>query len=210
MKIGILGSGNIGGTAARLFVEAGHEVILARSRGPEALREMVATLPGKAEAATVDEAARAADVILVAIPLFAYRSLPPAAFAGKIVIDAMNYYPSRDGNIAELDSGALTSSELLAKHLPGSRIVKAFNTIWSEHLKAQGNTSLPVDKRRAIFLAGDDADAKRTVAELIAGIGFGPVDTGDLKVGGVKQQPDSPFYNKGMTRAEGAEAVRAG
>jgi predicted dinucleotide-binding enzyme len=208
MKVGIIGSGHIGGTAAKLFVEAGYEVVLASARGPEALREVISALKGKAEAATVEEAARAADVVLVAIPLFAYRTLPPGAFVGKIVIDAMNYYPSRDAHIAELDAGTITSSELVAKHLPGSRVVKAFNTIWSEHLKAQGNTSLPVEKRRAIFLAGDDAEAKRTVAGLIEAIGFGPVDTGDLKGGGAKQQPGSRVYNKDITQAEGAEAVR--
>lgn len=207
MKIGVIGSGHIGGTAAGLFIKAGHEVVMASARGPEALQGIVSKLGGKTRAATVDEVAQATDVILVAIPLLAYKTLPEGAFAGKIVIDAMNYYPSRDGRIPELDSGELTSSELVGKYLRGSRVVKAFNTIWSEHLKAQGDTSLPAEKRRVIFLAGDDEEAKRVVARLIEEIGFGPFDTGDLKVGGALQQPGSPIYNKDVTQTQGAELV---
>jgi 8-hydroxy-5-deazaflavin:NADPH oxidoreductase len=202
MKIGIIGAGDIGGNAAKLFAAAGHEIAIANSRGPESLTELVGEIGGKAKAVSVEEAAHYGEIVLVSIPLGRYRELPAEAFAGKIVIDTNNYYPERDGQIAELDSDEKTSSELLQEHLAGARIVKAFNTIWFEHLKTQGDTALPTDERRAIFVAGDDEDAKRTVAKLIEDIGYGAVDTGDLSDGGRAQQPESALYNRNLTVAE--------
>jgi predicted dinucleotide-binding enzyme len=108
MKIGIIGSGNIGATAAQLFVKAGHEVALSNSRGPETLRTLVEGLGEHARALSVEEAARFGDVVLVAIPLGKYRQLPAEAFYGKVVIDAGNYYPERDGQITVLDSDEMT------------------------------------------------------------------------------------------------------
>lgn len=201
MRIGIIGAGHIGGTAARLFIDAGHEVAISNSRGPETLRELIGELGPNARAVTAPEAARFADVVLVAIPLKDYRTLPADQMKGKIVIDAMNYYPNRDGHYAELDTAASTSSEMVAAHLPGVRVVKAFNTIWFEHLKTKGNTTAPVDQRRAIFLSGDDAEAKAAVSRLIEEIGFGPYDMGSLAASG-EQQPDSAVYNKDVTVAE--------
>jgi predicted dinucleotide-binding enzyme len=206
MKIGIIGTGNIGGTAARLFVRAGHEVAVSNSRGPETLTGLVSELGDRAQALTVDEAARFGDVVLVAIPLGKYRELPAAAFYGKVVIDAGNYYPSRDGQIGELDNGETTSSEMVSEHLKGARLVKGFNTIYYLHLADQGDAALPLDKRRAIFIAGDDSEAKEVVAKLIEEIGFAAVDTGFLRDGGKRQQPGSPIYNQTLT-AEEAEAV---
>src|SRR5581483_2504 len=141
MKIGVIGAGNIGSTAATLFVRAGHEVWIANSRGPESLGALAQEIG--ATPVTVEEACAAGDVVLVAIPLARYRELPVEPLAGKIVIDANNYYPSRDGQIAELDDGSTTSSELLARHLSGARIVKAFNTIYFAHLAEQGDTARP-------------------------------------------------------------------
>jgi 8-hydroxy-5-deazaflavin:NADPH oxidoreductase len=202
MKIGIIGAGNIGGIAARLFVEAGHEVAISNSRGPESLREQVAELGARARATTVEEAARFGEVILISIPYGRFKQLPASAFTGKIVIDSNNYYPQRDGHIADLEKGNTTSSELLSEYLPGARIVKGFNTIWVQHLKTQGNTDLPPNERRAVFIAGDDPDAKKAVAKLIDDIGFAAVDTGSLREGGKKQQPGSPVYNKTLTARE--------
>ncbi|HUR81128.1 MAG TPA: NAD(P)-binding domain-containing protein [Thermoanaerobaculia bacterium] len=198
MNIGIIGAGHIGATTARLFIDAGHHVAIANSRGPETLRDLVAELGPNARAATGEEAARFGDVVLLAIPLKDYTTLP--GLGGRIVIDAMNYYPNRDGNIAPLDSGEQTSSELVAAHLEGARIVKAFNTIWFEHLKTQGNKSAPVEQRRAIFVAGDDAEAKGVVMKLIEEIGFGPVDMGTLRESSA-QQPNAAIYNRDVTVA---------
>lgn len=207
MKIGIIGSGNIGATAARLFAGAGHEVALSNSRGGAGLEPLVAELGGRARATGIEEAARFGEVVLIAVPFGKYETLPAEAFAGKVVIDAGNYYPQRDGSFAQLDGGETTSSELVASHLRGARLVKGFNTIWFEHLAKQGDTSLPVEERRAIFLAGDDAEAKRTVARLVEEIGFAAVDTGPLGEGGRRQQVGTPVYNRELNARAAAEVL---
>ncbi len=209
MKIGIIGAGNIGANAAQLFIKAGHEIAIANSRGPETLQTLVAELGNNAQAAPIADAANFGEVVFISIPFGKYQSLPPDLFAGKIVIDSNNYYPGRDGQFAQLDNGATTSSELLAAHLSGARVVKGFNTIWFEHLKTQGNTSLPVAERRAIFIAGDDAEAKAIVTKLIEDIGFAAVETGSLHDGGKAQQPDAPIYNQMLT-AQAATAILQG
>jgi predicted dinucleotide-binding enzyme len=202
MKIGIVGSGMIGGTLVRLLAQTAHQVLISNSRSPESLKELASSLGPNSHAGTAEEAAAFGDAVLVAIPLKAYRALPRETLAGKIVIDAMNYYPDRDGHIPELDSNATTSSELLAAHLPHSKIVKAFNTIYFKHLATQGRPGSPEAERRAIFLAGDDPAAKAVVAGIIRDIGFAPIDTGNLHSGGAAQQPNSPMYNRDITAAQ--------
>lgn len=204
MKIGIIGSGHIGGNAARLFVEAGHEVAISNSRGAQTLKDLAAEIG--AVAVEVEQAAAFGNVVLVSIPLEKYKTLPSDALAGKIVIDSNNYYPSRDGQIAELDNGETTSSELLARHLKGSRVVKAFNTIWFEHLRSEGDVSKPMEDRRVIFISGDDPDAKLVVSGLIQDIGFAAYDLGSLKESAI-QQPDSPVYNKSINIAQAREIL---
>jgi len=164
MRIDIIGSGKIGATTARLFGGAGHEVTIANSRGPESLTEVVKDIGPQARSATVEDAARTGDVVVVATPLRAYADLPAEAFAGKIVIDANNYYPDRDGEIAELDRGETTSSELLARHLGRARVVKAFNTMNFRPLGSDGRPSAPRAERLAIYVAGDDEKAKTVPA----------------------------------------------
>jgi predicted dinucleotide-binding enzyme len=209
MKIGIIGSGNIGANAARLFVRAGHEVALSNSRGGEGLEALVTELSPKAQATTIEEAARFGEVVFVAIPFGKFRKLPTDAFKGKVVVDAGNYYPQRDGNFEELDSEMTTSSELLSSHLKEARLVKGFNTIWFEHLATQGDTNLPLEERRAIFIAGDDSQAKEVVARLIEEIGFAAVDMGFLHEGGRRQQPGTVVYNKELTAREAADILTA-
>jgi predicted dinucleotide-binding enzyme len=203
MNIGIVGSGNIGATAARLFAETGHEVAVSNSRGPETLEELVAGIGPRARASTVEDAANFGEVVLVAIPFFAYETLPTDLLAGETVVDAMNYYPGRDG---EMDLDGLGSSELLARHLPDARIVKAFNTMYYETLGAGGRTDAPPGERLVLFVAGDDADAKVVVSGLIEEIGFTPVDVGTLE-DGRKQQPGSPIYNVPMNEAQAREEL---
>ena len=157
MKIGIIGAGNIGGNAAKLFAKAGHEVAIANSRGPETLTDLVNEIGNGAKAVTAEEAVKFGEIVFISIPLGKINDLPTDGFEGKIVIDSNNYYPDRDGQIEVLDSDEKTSSELLAEHLTGAKIVKAFNTIWFEHLKTLGNVDLPLENRRVIFVAGDDS-----------------------------------------------------
>ena len=204
MRIAVIGSGNIGGTAAGLFAAAGHEVAIGNSRGPASLAPLIKQIGSRAHAATVEDAARFGQVALVAIPFGKYGTLPAAELSGKVVVDAMNYYPDRDGQI---DFGTLTSSELVARHLAGARIVKAFNTMYFETLAAQGRADRPIDGRLALFVAGDDADAKALVSRLIEEIGFAPIDTGRLSDGGRVQQPGSAIYNHPMTAADARAAL---
>ena len=138
MRIGILGSGHIGRTLAALWVWAGHEVALSNSRGPDSLRDVVEDLGEHAHAMTAAEAAAFGDVVVLAVPFIRYRDLPAKQLASKIVIDTSNYYPDRDGHLAELDSGDVTSSEVIAAALPGARLVKAINTMYWERLRAAG------------------------------------------------------------------------
>ena len=200
MNIGIIGSGNIGGNAARLFAHTGHDVAISNSRGPESLQELVADIGSGARAATVDEAAAFGEVVLLAIPFFAYETLPAAQFTGKVVVDATNYYEGRDGQI---DFGGLASSEILARHLPDARLVKAFNTMYYETLATEGCG----EDRLVLFVAGDDDEAKAVVSRLIEEIGFEPVDTGSLRDGGRKQEPGSAIYNEPMTADQAAEVL---
>jgi 8-hydroxy-5-deazaflavin:NADPH oxidoreductase len=194
--IGFIGSGHIGSTLARLAVDAGYDVVLSNSRGPETLADLVADLGPKARAATAEEAAAAGDLVVVTIPLKAYRAVPVAPLAGKVVIDTNNYYPERDGEFPELEAETTTVSELLQQHLPTSRVVKAFNNIYFGELATQGRPA-GTPGRRALAIAGDDADAKKTVAALIDEFGFDVVDVGPLAEGW-RYQRDTAAYAVGV------------
>ena len=190
--VGLIGSGNIGGTLARLAVAAGHDVVLSNSRGPETLKDLVDELGPRARAATPAEAAAAGDLVVVTIPLRAYRDVPAGPLAGKIVIDTNNYYPERDGRFPELDDESTTTSELLQRHLPESTVVKAFNNIYFKHLLALARPTGAAD-RSALPIAGDDAAAKATVAAFLDSIGYDAVDVGPL-ADGWRFQRDTTAY----------------
>jgi 8-hydroxy-5-deazaflavin:NADPH oxidoreductase len=208
MRIGIIGAGHIGATLARHLVAAGHEVAISNSRGPDTLRELGAELGDGARATTAEEAARFGEIVVVAVPLKAFDDLPAEALAGKIVIDTCNYYPQRDGQFAELDSGELTSSELLARKLPGATVVKAFNSIRWDSLRDKAHLG-PVDERMGVPIAGDDVDAKQAVDELIEEIGFDGVDAGPLAEGGRKFERDARLYGAELPSAELAARLAA-
>jgi predicted dinucleotide-binding enzyme len=198
-KIGIVGAGRIGRTLAALFADAGYEVLVSNSRGPESLSELVTDLGPRVRAGTPAESAVFGDVVVEAIPFGAYRDLPKDALAGKVVVSASNYYPDRDGAI-QFDGRSQT--ELIADHLEGSRVVKAFNTMFWETLRDEGRPDASAADRLAVFLAGDDPAAKAVVSDLIATVGFAPVDTGSLAEGGRLQEPGSPIYDEPMTPRE--------
>ena len=190
--VGLIGSGRIGGTVARLAVAAGHQALLSNSRGPDTLKDLAAELGPLARATTGQEAAEGGDLVVVTIPLRAYPSVPAGPLAGKVVIDTCNYYPRRDGQIPELDSGALTSSELIQRHLLGATVVKAFNNIYYRHLASLARPSGAAD-RSYLPIAGDSAAAKAALTAFLDSIGYGSVDAGPLAEGW-RQQPGTPVY----------------
>ncbi|KQS66021.1 NADPH-dependent F420 reductase [Modestobacter sp. Leaf380] len=196
--IGIIGAGQIGAQLARISTDAGYDVVLSNSRGPETLADLVAEIEarpsrqGSIRAATATEAGEAGEVVVVTVPLKNLADVPVEPLAGKTVIDTNNYYPERDGHIAELDEETTTTAEMAQRHLPTSTVVKAFNHIYSEHLTSK-RTATGTEHRRALVIAGDDADAKAWVAGYIDAIGFDTFDVGPLAEGW-RIQRDTPGY----------------
>ncbi|WP_127783639.1 NADPH-dependent F420 reductase [Rhodococcus sp. X156] len=190
--IGFIGSGNIGSNLARLALTRGYDVVLSNSRGPETLQDLVGTFGPGACAATPEEAAAASDLVVVTVPLKSYQQVPVEPLRGKVVIDTNNYYPQRDGQIAELDDESTTVSELLQAHLPDSQVVKAFNNIYFDFI---GTLARPAGNpgRSALAIAGDDAGAKQTVTELLDQLGYDALDAGPLAEGW-RYQRDTPAY----------------
>ena len=208
--LGLIGAGNIGSALARAAIGQGWDVVLSNSRGPETLADLVDELGPSASAATPTEAAEAADLAVVTIPLKAIDDVPVAPLAGKVVIDTNNYYPQRDGLIDVLEDESTTVSELLQDHLPDSHVVKAFNHIGAAHI---GEHAQPAGSpgRRALAIAGDDAAAKEQVAAFIDSVGFDVVDLGPLAEGW-RTQRDTPGYGPRFTadelREKASEAKR--
>ncbi len=190
MDIGIIGSGNIGGILARHLTGLGHDVAVANSRGPASLSELAADTG--ATAATVEQAARARDVVIIAVPEKAVPHLPRDILAASsaVVIDTGNYYPSRDGAIAEIDGG-LPESEWVARVL-GISVVKAFNNIVAPSLATRGAPA-GTPGRVCLSVAGDDAQAKTRVLQLVDALGFDGIDAGPI-ADSWRQQPGTPAY----------------
>jgi predicted dinucleotide-binding enzyme len=206
MRIGVIGAGMIGGTAARLFAAVGHDVLMANSRGRESLLALADEIG--VIAADLEPALEQAELVLLAIPFGRYRDIPTETTETKIVVDATNYCPRRDGAFSALDDGSTTSSELVAEHLRGARLVKAFNTMYYRTLAEGGDSGRARSARLTIFVSGDDALAKRAVGNLIEEIGFAAVDLGSLREGGRLQQPGSALYNQPITAAEAEDELR--
>jgi predicted dinucleotide-binding enzyme len=200
MRIGIIGAGKIGSTLAHLFTEAGHEVAIANSRGPDTLRDLEKELGDHGHAVTAEEAARFGDVVVVTVPLRAYRDVPADELEGKTVIDTCNYYPERDGHIAALDDDSTTSSELIQRHLAGAHVIKAFNAMRFDHLRDYGREG-GANQRYGVPVAGDDPAAKKQVFDLIEQIGFEPVDAGGL-ADSRAFQPGTDVYTADLPAAE--------
>jgi len=206
MKISIIGSGHVGGTLARLCVKAGHEVSLVNSRGSASLQPFVDELgPQLHPLNSIDEALAFSDLIILAVHWRSIDLLPNFNAHGKIIVDTTNPYKS-DGTFYEL--GNDIPSTKVQEHFTGGVIVKAFNTIWFKHLAENGNKDLPMAERRVIPVAGDDSGAKSRVSGLIGDFGFGPLDTGSLKIGTAWQNISGPLYNKELTVREATEIIR--
>ena len=207
MRIGIIGAGNIGGTLTRRLTALGHEVFVANSRGPETLRDLAEETG--ATAATAEDAARDAELVVVTIPMKAIPQLDgriiEARAAGAPVVDTGNYYPGRDGRIDEIEDG-MPESVWVSQQL-GQPVIKAFNNIYAEHLLRMGKPADSPD-RIALPVAGDDHDAKAIVMRLVDELGFDPVDTGPLAESW-RQQPGSPCYANDLDADGLREALAA-
>ncbi|HZS41453.1 MAG TPA: NAD(P)-binding domain-containing protein [Polyangia bacterium] len=198
MRIGMIGAGNVGSTLAELLIRAGHDVTLSHQGSPLELRGLVARLGERAYAGTVEEAARFGDAVVLAIPFGKLGELPREPFTNKIVIDATNYYPERDGDFPELREGRVTSSELTARHLADARIVKAFNSLPMRVLAERARPRGAPD-RIALPLSSEFPEAKRVVAQLIDQVGFDPIDLDGLAPGGRLHQNGGPLYGRPLT-----------
>lgn len=198
--IGIIGAGLIGSQIARKAVELGCDVVISNSRGPETLAGLVAELGPNARAATPAEAAAAGDFAVVAVPLKNYRDVPAEPLAGKIVIDANNYYWERDGRIPALDNGEATTSGLLQEHLRDSKVAKGFNHIMAAEITTDGKPSAAED-RRALATASDHPEAAELVTRLYDEFGFDTVNIGLLE-DSWRVERDRPAY---VVRQDAAE-----
>jgi len=203
MKIGIIGTGQIGGTLARRLSALGHEVSIANSRGPETLTALAREIGAKP--VTVQDAARAGDVVIVAIPEKNVARLPAKLFDGApnnvVVVDTGNYYPQqRDGRVDPIENGT-TESRWVSNQL-GRPVVKAFNTIYARHLLEHGKPK-GAPGRIALPVAGDDKRAKDVIIRLLDELGFDGIDAGSLDESW-RQQPGTPVYGTDLD----AEAAR--
>jgi predicted dinucleotide-binding enzyme len=204
MKIGIIGSGHIGGTLARRLSALGHDVSIANSRGPETLVALAAETAVRP--VTVREAARGKDLVIIAIPEKSIRDLPKDLFASgdrTVVVDTGNYYPKRDGRIAPIEDGT-PESQWVAQQL-GRPVVKAFNTMYAQHLLERGRAA-DQPGRIALPVAGDDSSAKAVVLRLIDELGFDGVDAGTL-ADSWRQQPGTPVYGADLSSARAQSAL---
>ncbi len=198
--IGFIGAGNIGSNVARAAIANGYDVVLSNSRGPETLADLVAELGPQAKAGTTTEAAAAGDFVVVTIPFSAISTLPVDELAGKIVIDTNNYYWERDGHVAELDDGRETSTGLLQKELPLSKVVKGFNHIGAADIPVGGKPAGDPD-RRALATASDHADAVDLITNLYEQFGFDTVNIGPLAESW-RVQRDTPAYGHRQIKSE--------
>ena len=198
--IGIIGAGNIGSQVARAAITAGYDVVISNSRGPETISDLVAELGPKARAATAADAADAADVALVAVPLQNYEQVPVPPLAGKIVLDANNYYFERDGRIPTLDKGLDTTSGMLQRHLVESKVAKAFNHIMAADITTDGQSAGSPD-RRALATASDFEEAAELVQGLYDELGFDTVNVGALSESW-RVERDQPAYGARQNRQQ--------
>ncbi|MEV1025177.1 NAD(P)-binding domain-containing protein [Streptomyces sp. NPDC050264] len=192
--LGLIGAGRIGSALAKLALAAGIEVVVSNSRGPQTLTDLVARLGEGVRAADVRGVARAGDVVVATIPFGRHPDLPVAELDGKVVIDTMNYYPERDDRFAELDAQKVTSSQLTQRHLPGSRVVKAFNNIDFLRLEVLARPSGAQD-RTALPIAGDDNGGKDEARGLLDRLGYDALDTGTLG-DSWRSEPQTEIYVK--------------
>jgi predicted dinucleotide-binding enzyme len=198
LTLGILGAGRVGTSVARAALKAGYAVNIAGSGPASQISLIVEVVVPGARAVSAAEAVESADIVVLAVPLHKYRSVDPALLAGKVVIDAMNYWAPIDGTQDDFESG--TSSETIAQYLPGARLVKTLNHIGYHELEAD---DLPAGhpSRRALAVASDDAEAAELVMSFINSLGFDPINAGPLSAGAAFQ-PGTTIFGAAHRAAE--------
>jgi predicted dinucleotide-binding enzyme len=205
MKIGIIGTGEIGGTLARHWGAAGHQLLIS-SRHPEELQALAREIGPNVKVGTPREAAAFGEVVLVSVPYKATAQVGrdyAAELKGKIVLDTGNPYPGRDGDMAVRDRQRGTGVAS-AEYLPGTRLVRAFNAINSGPL---ANDAFHKPERLGIPLAADDAEAMKIAEQLVRDAGFDPVAVGPL-ARAREFDVGTPVYVRGMTAAELRRALK--
>jgi len=196
--LGILGAGRVGTAIARQAMRAGYEVAIAASGDPADIELIVEVMAPGARAVTAAEAARASDLVVLAVPLRRYVTLDPAMLAGRVVVDAMNYWAETDGHLPALET-ARSSSEMVADHLTGARLVKTLNHIGYHELETD-HAPAGTPGRRALAGAGDDDAARAGVMDLIDRLGYDAVDAGPLAAG-VALEPGTEIFTGRHDRA---------
>ena len=205
--IAVLGAGHVGPVIARVAIDAGYEVSIAASGDPDDIALITEILAPGAKPRWAADAVADADVVVLAIPLHRFASFDPSSVAGKIVVDVMNYWPPIDGTQQLFEDRQYGSSEIVARRLTESAIVKTLNHIGYHELEEDRR---PMDSpdRRALGIAGDDRASVDMVAEVVERIGYDVVRLGGISAGGLLE-PGSPAFGRSLTRDEFEMAVRA-